>query len=179
MEGLDEDDAFAFRNRILVDWAKDVVFFKDSSAFSVFDKTFSLGSTVGSDGRRSMRTAVVTGPEKVRILALACPAWLGKEGWISMQRWISLEKISLVWTDLDIGRQPELKAEPELGLCAWVWSCRPSVVYGDDHGFNLTRRDGTQVIVDFGFVRMSKKEMKAWYRMVGMVQATFSICFTA
>ncbi|KAG4425914.1 hypothetical protein IFR04_000858 [Cadophora malorum] len=179
MEGMDEDDGFAFQNRIFIDWAKDVVLFTDSSTFSVFDKTFSLGSVVGSDGRRRIKTGVIRGPEKVRILALACPAWLGKEGRISMQRWISLGKIYLVWTEPRIGREPELKAEPELGLCAWIWPCRPSVAYGDNHGFDLTRSDGTQVSIDFGFVRMNKKELKAWDRMIGMVRAVFSICFTA
>jgi len=179
MEGMDEDDGFAFQNRIFIDWAKDVVLFTDSSTFSVFDKTFSLGSVVGKDGRRRIKTGVIRGPEKVRILALACPAWLGKEGRISMQRWISLGKIYLVWTEPRIGREPELKAEPELGLCAWIWPCRPSVAYGDNHGFDLTRSDGTQVSIDFGFVRMNKKELKAWDRMIGMVRAVFSICFTA
>ncbi|PVH78205.1 hypothetical protein DL98DRAFT_590533 [Cadophora sp. DSE1049] len=176
MEGMNED---AFQNKILVNWEKDVVFFADSSAFSLFDKTFSLGSTAGNNGRRIMRRGVIRGPEKVRTLALSCPSWLEKEGSINMQTWISLEKVALVWTDQKIGREPILKREVELGLCAWAWPCRPSVAYRDNHGFDLTRSDGTPITVDFGFVKMNKKEMKAWDRMAEIVRAVLSMCATA
>ncbi|KAL5317751.1 hypothetical protein ACEPPN_014850 [Leptodophora sp. 'Broadleaf-Isolate-01'] len=149
IEGL--GDRAPWRDKVLVNWEKDFVYFGEGVDFRAFQAITRIVVRTGRRGRPPTRRYRVRGVEKVQLLALSVNNWGMHSSIVHMQTWRSLKEVALVVADDELDRDPVFTLEAEQGV----------VIHGYDvihglralHGWhNVNTHGGERLIVGLGTV---------------------------